>query len=140
MSSNVNKVTHVYIKSRDLFELFECLTFYKVWCNVLGMSASSEMWLGPDSEYGERPTKPGVYEWYDEHGNVRLVDVVNVWERCGANKQWLRVIWWGGYYDVTPDTDGIPGNDWPNRWGRFMGERKHYAESQLFLQPDGLTI
>jgi len=82
------------------------------------------------------PDKEGVWEWFDDTGNKKLVLVCDMGKLIG--EQWLRVYWCGGYYNVI---DGIPDSeypdinksDWPMRWGKYIGNRDSVPESLLSL-------
>lgn len=69
-----------------------------------------------------KPNVPGVWEWFDSDGVKRLVSVVDCGTHHGPSSQYLRVYWWGGYYDVTyigilPDGKD---HEWPDRWGKYV--------------------
>ncbi len=49
-----------------------------------------------------KPNCPGIYEWYDDRGKKRLVEVVDT-EIYPGFPPHLRVYWWGGYYNVNDD-------------------------------------
>lgn len=73
-----------------------------------------------------KPDKEGIWEWVDHHGKTQLVAVYNV--SSPLNDVHLRVGWWGGYYDV----DG----EWPDTWGKFVGEIGSVPDEQLYLMPN----
>jgi hypothetical protein len=85
-----------------------------------------------------KPDKEGIFEWFDDHGNKRLVMVINIGDDLGEH--WFRVFWWGGYYNVNDEAIGTPEEDmakaeWPDRWGNFVGEIGSIPTDQLYLQP-----
>lgn len=85
-----------------------------------------------------KPNKPGVWEWFDENGTKRLMDVVDVGT---AEHPWFRVYWWGGYYDVydnpeEPEKSPFRYAEWPDRWGKFVGEEGSVEEEKLYHMPD----
>ena len=100
---------------------------------------------------GPKPNKEGIWEWFDESGNRRLVDVVNV-EHDPSRPPYLRVAWWGGYYNITPeshdliDSKGkVCGNytfpaEWADRWGTYVGPRESIPNDQLYTQPSPVEM
>ena len=91
-----------------------------------------------------KPTKPGIWEWFEEDGTKRLVHVCDV----GVDTPHLRVCWWGSYYDVHDrvnepiyDCDlkqcGTVSREaeWPDRWGKYVGPSGCVTEDNLYLQP-----
>lgn len=85
-----------------------------------------------------KPNEPGIWEWFDEDGTKRLVEVVNVCSQ--VEDQWLRVYWWGGYYNVNDEAMGTPDEpfmkaEWPDRWGNRVGNNHSLPNEQLYLQP-----
>lgn len=86
-------------------------------------------------KFGPKPNKPGIWQWYDETGVARLVDVVDVFGNVGA--MWLRVYFWGGYYDVHDSEDREA--EWPDRWGSYVGQRGNFGEDEIFTMPVGLN-
>lgn len=69
-----------------------------------------------------KPDKEGLWEWTDDNGNVRVVNVIDV----GYESPWLRVYYLGGYYNVHDECIGTPDEEyskaeWPDRWGRYLG-------------------
>lgn len=97
------------------------------------------------------PDRPGIWEWFEEDGTKRLVEVFDVAaklrEATGHAEQYLRVYWWGGYYNVEAMDDGVfdmEGNkignyhfeaEWPDRWGNRVGDNLSLPEEQLYLGP-----
>lgn len=81
-----------------------------------------------------KPNCAGVWEWFDEKGIKRLVEVVD----CGTSEhQYLNVYWWGGYYTINDDADEIykMEAEWPDRWGNRVGDNHSIPEDQLYLFP-----
>jgi len=86
-----------------------------------------------------KPDKPGIWEWFDETGHKRLVVVVNV-EPDASYPPYLRVFWFGGYYNVNDEmvgTDEAEFNksEWPDRWGNYVGPTGSVPDSELYLFP-----
>ena len=87
-----------------------------------------------------KPNKPGIWEWYDDDETKRLVYVFNVFSRA-SDLVYLRVYFWGGYYNVFDGTDD-PGyewatkTEWPPRWGNRVGDIGSLPQEQLYLMPD----
>ncbi len=81
-----------------------------------------------------KPSWAGVWQWYDERGQIRLVHVCDV----GFGVPYLRVYFWGGYYDVH-DGGGTPA-EWPDSWGDYVGPIESFGNEELYQMPDGLTI
>jgi hypothetical protein len=89
-----------------------------------------------------KPHKAGIWEWYDDEGQKRLVDVANI-EVDLTYPPYLRVCFWGGYYDVHDSDDEIfPDGitierkaEWPDRWGNFVGPRGCVPEDDLYYIP-----
>lgn len=81
-----------------------------------------------------RPDQSGVWEWFDENGVKQLVEVFDV-ASSFCKKQWLRVYFRGGYYNVN-DEDQFCKTEWPDRWGKFIGPIGSIAEELLYLFPD----
>ena len=91
-----------------------------------------------------KPDKKGIWEWFEEDGTKRLVYVADV----GVSTPYLRVVWWGGYYDVH-DRVNEPIYDcdmkqcgtvnrpaeWEDRWGNYVGPVNSVPDDQLYLQP-----
>jgi hypothetical protein len=85
-----------------------------------------------------KPDKPGIWEWFDEDGTKRLVNVCDCTH--GVSPIYLRVYFWGGYYNVNDEgADSIfapfDKAEWSDRWGRFVGEIGSIPEDQLYLGP-----
>jgi hypothetical protein len=88
-----------------------------------------------------RPNKSGVWEWFEEDGTKRLVEVINVNpEDLGA--PYLRVAFWGGYYNVNdepdpdhPEYDWATKAEWPDRWGNYVGPNHSLPESEIYYIP-----
>ena len=77
-----------------------------------------------------KPTKPGIYEWTDQNNVKKLVDVCDV----GYSTPYLRVAFWGGYYNVNDEDNDNPA-EWPDRWGNFVGEQGSVPEEQIYSLP-----
>ena len=77
-----------------------------------------------------KPNKPGIWEWFNDEGKKLLVSVVDV----GYGTPYLRVAWWGGYYNVNDEDDDNP-SEWPDRWGNFVGEQGSIPEEQIYSMP-----
>ncbi len=73
------------------------------------------------------PDKAGIWEWFEEDGTTRLVCV------CVIGKNWLKVYWWGGYYNVNDDVDSR--TEWPDRWGKYVGPLGSVEDKDLYLLP-----
>lgn len=83
-----------------------------------------------------KPNEPGIWEWFDNRGIKRLVEVVDV--SCQVEDQWLRVYWWGGYYNIEnePMECGVVLKaEWPDRWGNRVGYNGSLSEDQLYRRP-----
>ena len=74
-----------------------------------------------------KPNKEGIWEWFDTDGAKRLVYVCNV----GGAKPYLRVYWWGGYYNIYAD----PIAEWADRWGNYVGPNGSVNDDDLYLGP-----
>lgn len=92
-----------------------------------------------------KPDKPGVWEWYDDHGVKRLVEVydINASHRNIFGGAWLRVYFWGGYYNVNdehdlsnPEYDIYTKAEWADRWGKRVADNNTLPEEQLYLIPN----
>lgn len=73
-----------------------------------------------------KPNKEGVYSWLDDDGVVQNVHVLNVNSNFIGEKQWLRVYYMGGYYNVHDEEIGTPDeeyckSEWPDRWVGYVG-------------------
>ena len=87
-----------------------------------------------------KPDRPGIWEWFDEDGTKRLVEVFDV-----SPKRYpphLRVYWWGGYYNVKEETNPCDPNgnkrlmqEWADRWGERIAYNNSLPEKQLYLGP-----
>ena len=83
-----------------------------------------------------KPDKPGIWEWFDSDGTKRLVEVFDIFDHCPECKPYLRVYWWGGYYNVNDVGDGpFDKAEWPDRWGNYVGENESIPNEQLYLMP-----
>ncbi len=89
-----------------------------------------------------KPNKPGVWEWFEEDGTKRLVEVFDVMAVYPDAKPHLRVYWWGGYYNVndehdpeSPEYDWAIKSEWPDRWGNRIGDNYSIPSEQLHLGP-----
>jgi hypothetical protein len=85
-----------------------------------------------------KPDREGIFEWFNEHGQKRLVVVFNVGKELGET--WLRVFFWGGYYNVKDEAIGTSDEEfskveWPDKWGNYVGELKSVPDEQLYLYP-----
>jgi len=91
-----------------------------------------------------KPDKDGIWEWFEEDGTKRLVHVCDVagklMEEFG--QKYLRVCWWGGYYNVNdehdpeaPEHDHLLEAEWPDKWGNYVGPIGSVAETDLYLMP-----
>ncbi len=87
-----------------------------------------------------KPDKEGIWEWFEEDGTKRLVDVCNVASK--SNDVYLRVYWWGGYYNVNdehdpeaPQYDHHLKAEWPDRWGNYVGQQNDFKETDLYHMP-----
>lgn len=87
-----------------------------------------------------KPDKEGIWEWFEEDGTKRLVAVCNVSKPL--KEIYLRVYWWGGYYNVNdehdleaPQYDPLMKAEWPDRWGNFVGEHGTVKDEDLYLMP-----
>jgi hypothetical protein len=74
-----------------------------------------------------KPNREGIWEWIDEDGQKRLVVVYNALKTVG--RQFLRVYWWGGYYNVDDPSE------WPERWGKYIGQDGSVPDKDLYLGP-----
>ena len=91
------------------------------------------------NNYGMRPDKAGVWEWFDEDGTKRLVSVCDV----GVPKHpHLRVYWWGGYYNTHdeldpehPEYDEHNKAEWADRWGKYIGPEDSVPDDQKYWLP-----
>lgn len=87
-----------------------------------------------------KPDSEGVWEWYDDDGTKRLVSVFNVGRPLG--ELYLRVAWWGGYYNVDdehdpehPEHDKYTQAEWPDRWGIRVGDIGCVSELDIYNMP-----
>ena len=86
-----------------------------------------------------KPDKSGIWEWYDTNGIKRLVSVFNI-EHDPSRPQYLRVYFWGGYYNVNDEPEEVPGDpfckaEWPDRWGNYIGPEGCVKEEDLYGMP-----
>jgi len=84
-----------------------------------------------------KPDKAGIWEWFEKDGTKRLMSVVDV-EHDTTRRPYLRVYWWGGYYNVRdePDNPGPFGvTEWPDRWGSYIGPIGSVEDKDLYLGP-----
>lgn len=100
----------------------------------MGLNLSAET-------YKMKPNKEGIWEWFEKDGTKRLVHVCNC-EQHPQAPPYLRVYWWGGYYNVndehdveSPEYDYQIKAEWPDRWGNFVGEHGSIPDEQLYLGP-----
>lgn len=99
-----------------------------------------------------KPDREGIWEWFDDDGTKRLVEVFDVAaklrEVTGHAEQYLRVYWWGGYYNVNDEVEDLVNcagvvvernhinpAEWPDRWGNRVGDNNSLPEEQLYLGP-----
>lgn len=99
-----------------------------------------------------KPDKAGIWEWFEEDGTKRLVEVFDVASELrkanGTEPPYFRVYWWGGYYNVNEEVDDlynckgevvekdhIMPSEWPDRWGNRIGDNLSLPEEQLYLGP-----
>ena len=87
-----------------------------------------------------KPDQNGIYEWFEQDGTKRLVEVVDVCK--GMFPPYLRVYWWGGYYNVNdehdalnPQYDELTKAEWPDRWGNRVADNHGLPEDILYLMP-----
>jgi hypothetical protein len=91
-----------------------------------------------------KPNKEGIWEWFDDQGVKRLVDVANV-EFDKSRPPYLRVCFWGGYYNVHDECVGTWEEEynkaeWPDRWGSFVGIRGSVSEQELYSMPSSAEM
>lgn len=85
-----------------------------------------------------KPDREGIWEWFEEDGTKRHVVVYNVGKLLGT--LYLRVYWWGGYYNVNDEPED-PGYEWaskaewPDRWGNFVAKLDTLPQEDLYLMP-----
>lgn len=99
-----------------------------------------------------KPDRAGIWEWFEEDGTKRLVEVFDVAaklrEATGHADPHLRVYWWGGYYNVNEETDCLYDSkgslldevytmeaEWADRWGNRVGDNNSLPDEQLYLGP-----
>ena len=88
-----------------------------------------------------KPNQSGIYEWFEEDGTKRLVEVVDVCK--GFCPQYLRVFWCGGYYNINderdaehPEYDEMMKAEWHlGRWGNRVADNHGLPEDMLYLMP-----
>ncbi len=83
------------------------------------------------------PDREGIWEWFEKDGTRRLMTVVDV-ELSTREQPWLRVYWWGGYYNVAdnPNNPGLFGKrEWPDNWGKRVGGVGSMPEEALYNGP-----
>ena len=69
------------------------------------------------------PNREGIWEWTGKNNIPRLVEVVDV----GTDENpYLRVYWWGGYYDIY---------EWRGTWGKRVADNGELSEDQVYLMP-----
>lgn len=88
-----------------------------------------------------KPTTEGVYEWFDDKGTKRLVEVIDA-SMGDDEKPYLRVYFDGGYYNVHdqhdpehPEYDWATKAEWPDRWGKRIGDNYCVPDTDLYLTP-----
>ena len=91
-----------------------------------------------------KPDRAGIWEWFEEDGTKRLVEVFDVASKLrevtGHAEPHIRVYWWGGYYNVNDECVGtweeeFNKAEWPDRWGNRVGDNNSLPEDQLYLMP-----
>jgi hypothetical protein len=87
-----------------------------------------------------KPDKAGTWEWFDVDGTKRLVEVFDCSPSNG--QPYLRVYWWGGYYNVNEETNPCDPNgnnclmqEWADRWGERVADNNTLPDSELYLFP-----
>jgi len=87
-----------------------------------------------------KPNREGIWEWFEDDGTKRLVHVCDVGKKVGMS--YLRVYWWGGYYNVNdrhdpehPEYDHHTKAEWPDQWGNYVGPIGSVAEDDLYQMP-----
>lgn len=100
----------------------------------MGLNLSTET-------YKMKPNKAGIWEWFEEDGTKRLVHVCNC-EHSPQAPPYLRVYWWGGYYNVndehdveSPEYDHLTKAEWADRWGNYVGPIGSVEDKDLYLGP-----
>jgi hypothetical protein len=78
------------------------------------------------------PDRSGVWEWFNASGEKKLVSVVNC-EPDPAHKPYLRVYFWGGYYNVC-DSE-YNSCEWPGPWGDWVCEHGDEGGRELYFMP-----
>jgi hypothetical protein len=79
-----------------------------------------------------KPHKDGIWEWFEKDGTKRLVRVFDVGL---LGNQYLRVYWWGGYYNVKGDPFEDGGDEWPDRWGNYIGSHGTVSDDKIYDMP-----
>jgi hypothetical protein len=90
-----------------------------------------------------KPNSPGIWEWFEENGIKRLVEVVDI--SCGS-KPCLRVYWWGGYYSIEDEVNQITDRNgkpkefvskaqWTNRFGNRVANNNSVPEELVYVRP-----
>ena len=89
-----------------------------------------------------KPNKEGIWEWFKEDGTKCLVAVYNVMANCPNAKPYWRVYFWGGYYNIynetnpcDPEGNNCTKEEWPDRWGNYVGPINSVPDGQLYLMP-----
>ena len=93
-----------------------------------------------------KPDKAGIWEWFDEDGTKRLVEVCDCAPKDRGFKPHLRVFWCGGYYNVNDELEDIYDGfgkvvvknhideaEWADRWGVRVANNGDLPEEQLYL-------
>ena len=97
----------------------------------------------------EKLTESGQEEeyiegWVEARGHKQLVEVIDVstdLRKFYPNEPvYLRVYFWGGYYNVNDDAVGTPEEEyckaeWPDRWGEYVGPNRSLPEKALYGVP-----
>lgn len=87
-----------------------------------------------------KPDRSGIWEWFDEDGTKRFVEVCDCAPKDRGFKPHLRVFWCGGYYSVNdehdleqPEHDKFSKAQWADRWGVRIANNGDLPEDQLYL-------
>lgn len=91
------------------------------------------------------PDSPGIWEWFEEDGTKRLVNVVNT--SCVVDKPIFEVTWNGSYYNIEEyfdniynldgsvfETNVLVKSEWTDgRWGNFVAKYGELPEDSIYL-------
>lgn len=89
-----------------------------------------------------KPNKIGIWEWFDEQGNKKLVHVVDFgYEIEGVYKPYFRVAFHGGYYNVNDESDNDGYDEynkaeWPDSWGNYVGPTDSIPFDKIYYYID----